>query len=140
MSCPAHKLLCFVPYLNLSRDSNTLFRYSIFKVLCRSLLTLFLDSSHSILQNFSVVKGFLKNFSKNFSKTPYPPLNKAFVLFSTYYSNFYLSFLSQLPLTPSMSIKLLASKEKKNGGGYISVPASTLCSGLPSKSPLKGDF
>ena len=73
LSCPAHKLLCLF-HLQISFENYKLFsNYLIFKVLCQVLRSLFLDSSHSIQQKKSFVKGFLKNFLKNFSKTPYSP-------------------------------------------------------------------
>ena len=73
LSCPAHKLLCLF-HLQISFETYKLFsNYLIFKVLCQVLRSLFLDSSHSIQQKKSFVKGFLKKNLKNFSKTPYSP-------------------------------------------------------------------
>ena len=75
LSCPAHKLLCLF-HLQISFETYKLFsNYLIFKVLCQVLRSLFLDSSHSIQQKKSFVKGFLKKFLiffRTFSSKAFP--------------------------------------------------------------------
>ena len=134
LSCPAHKLLCLF-HLQISFETYKLFsNYLIFKVLCQVLRSLFLDSSHSIQQKKSFVKGFLKKILKNFSKTPYSPSIGLLVgdIYFFWLSAFIFDynhkffFLNQHHPYPSSIMRRAC----------YSVPAGTLYSGLSSLTLL----